>query len=71
VVAAPEALDIAALRAEFNGSAAAAVASRGAEEGADARSGDADYSGDVDYSGDLDEDRSAGQDAAADQGLSG
>ena len=42
VVAAPEALDIAALRAEFNGSAAAAVASRGAEERADAGSGDAD-----------------------------
>ena len=60
-----------ALRAEFNDSAAAAAASPGAEEGADAGFGAVDHAGAVDYSGAVVEDRSAGQDAAADQGLSG
>jgi hypothetical protein len=64
VVAALEALDNAALRAEFNDSAAAAAASRGAEDGAHAGS-DAAY-----YSGDVVEDRSAGQDAGGGPGLS-
>jgi hypothetical protein len=55
--------------AEFNDSDAAATASRGSEDGADAGSDAADYSGDVDYSSDGVEARSAGQDAAEDQAV--